>query len=155
MPLKLVMYLLYLHSLFADQFTFTKAKLMHYLHPTCIQRYAVLSVPPCLFLFPLFSVPEIVNGPLTGGSTYQFLQRGLDKQRDIIETGEWTPVLKPLPEPTESTEPTEPPPVAVIVSVVVVVTLVIVIVSAVLLYLRRRNIGGREKPLGKYVLTQS
>ncbi len=106
-------------------------------------------VCPAVFIsLPSFLVPEITNGRLNDGSTYRFLTRGLDYQRKAIEPGTWTP-------PIDTVEKIDPPspvvPVGLIVGVVVTVILVVVIVSAVLLYFRRRNIGGREKPLGKYV----
>ena len=106
-------------------------------------------VCPAVFIsLPSFLVPEITNGRLNDGSPYRFLTRGLDELRKAIEPGTWTAVIytvAPIPPETNGL------PVGLIVGVVVAVILVIVIVSAVLLYFRRRNIGDRGKPLGKYV----
>ena len=87
---------------------------------------------------------KIRNGPLSPGTEYQFLQRGLDDKRKIVETVEWTP---PVSTASKKEEDEEGPPVGVIVGVVVVVILVIVIVSAVLLYLRRKNSDEGGKPI--------
>ena len=98
---------------------------------------------------PCLEQRSIYNGPLNPGATYQFLQRGLDSGRKVVETGDWT---KPQTLPEKS--PIEPPEnsnIGVIVGVIVAVILVMVIVSAVFFYLRRRS-NNSGKLDGKQIL---
>ena len=92
---------------------------------------------------------NIRNGPLSPGSTYQLLQRGLGDKRDVIQTGEWTEGITTLKE----VEKVNTSSVGLIVGIVVTIILVIVIVSAVFLYLKRRNVEEGKPFVGKYVLT--
>ncbi|XP_028413448.1 tyrosine-protein phosphatase Lar-like isoform X5 [Dendronephthya gigantea] len=82
---------------------------------------------------------DIENGKLESGAEYRFLQRGLNKDRKVIENKKWTP---PLFTRKKIGPDDGGPGGGVIAAVVVAVIIVIVLVSVVLVYVRRRNSNG-------------
>ena len=72
---------------------------------------------------------------MTEGSSYRFLQRGLDSQRKIVVTGEWTEEQTTLFKiPLEKSGQN----IGIIVGVIVAIIVVVVLVSAVV-WKRRSN----------------
>jgi hypothetical protein len=85
------------------------------------------------------------NGPLSPGSTYQLLQRGLNEKRVVVETGEWTEEISTPKRIVQGSTSSA----GVIVGLVVGVIVVIIIVSAVFLYLKRRKVEESRPFVGK------
>jgi hypothetical protein len=109
-------------------------------------KLTILSLLKFLQIEHLPLLDNILNGPLTPGSTYQFLQRGRDVNFVVIETGEWTEGLSTL----KRVENVDTSSVGLIFGIVVAIILVIVIVSAVFLYLKRRKVEESKPFVGKY-----
>ena len=84
--------------------------------------------------FLLILVPEIENGPLTDGSWYQILQRGLKKDRTIAEVGAWTEPVK-----TQELKSSESSSTTTIIAVVAVIVVLAVVVSAVVFWEKRQS----------------
>ena len=83
---------------------------------------------------------------MTEGSLYRLLQRGLNSQRDIVATGEWTeeqttPIKTPLDESGSN--------IGIIVGVIVAIIVVVVLVSAVVWKRRSNKAEHRGIEIGK------
>ena len=83
---------------------------------------------PLYIIWFLFLEPvSIFNGPLNSGSSYQFTQRGLDKERKVIEYQEWSveaQTREKIPVDEEESN------VGVIVGVIVAIVIVLVRLKA-------------------------
>ena len=83
---------------------------------------------PLYIIWFLFLEPaSILNGALNSGSSYQFTQRGLDKERKVIEYQEWSveaQTLEKIPVDEEESN------VGVIVGVIVAIVIVLVRLKA-------------------------
>ena len=83
---------------------------------------------------------------MTEGSSYRFLQRGLDSQRKIVVTGEWTG-KRTTKIPVTSDE--SAPNIGIIVGVIVAIIVVVVLVSAVVWKRRGNEAEHRGIQIGK------